>query len=151
MKMGRISRLTRSISCLCKRCKASQQLKTQNSYDRNDVPLGSVVISGTGLGLPGADKPVMDPDNAMRILRGEQFIDLIPERFRNLMLQKHITRLVKDEDGGGHFETIADPSEVIKLAGRPGAFDLAAEYGVPEKLIEALDITTQLALAAGLD
>src|SRR6185503_14199929 len=29
-------------------------------YDRNAVPLGSVVISGTGLGLPGAEKPVMD-------------------------------------------------------------------------------------------
>jgi hypothetical protein len=110
-----------------------------------------VIISGTGLGLPGAEKTVMDPDNAMRILRGEQFIDLIPERFRNLMLEKRVTRLVKNEDGSGHFETIADPSEVIKLAGRPGAFDLAAEYGVPEKLIEALDITTQLALAAGLD
>jgi hypothetical protein len=41
-----------------------------------------VVVSGTGLGLPGANKPVMDPDNALRILRGEQFIDLIPERFR---------------------------------------------------------------------
>ncbi|HEU5103287.1 MAG TPA: beta-ketoacyl synthase N-terminal-like domain-containing protein, partial [Roseiflexaceae bacterium] len=126
-------------------------LRAQHSFDRNAAPAGSVVISGTGLGLPGVEKPVMDPDNALRILRGEQFIDLIPERFRNLMLQKRITRLVKDEDGSGHFETIADPSEVIKLAGRPGAFDLAAEYGVPEKLIEALDITTQLALAAGLD
>ncbi len=47
-------------------------------------PSGSVVISGTGLGLPGAEKQVMDPDNALRILRGEQFVDLIPERFRKL-------------------------------------------------------------------
>jgi 3-oxoacyl-(acyl-carrier-protein) synthase/NAD(P)-dependent dehydrogenase (short-subunit alcohol dehydrogenase family) len=120
-------------------------------YDRNAVPLGSVVISGTGLGLPGAEKPVMDPDNAMRILRGEQFIDLIPERFRNLMLAKRVTRLVKDADGSGHFETIADPNEVIKLAARPGPFDITEEYGVPAKLVEALDVTTQLAMAAGLD
>jgi hypothetical protein len=40
---------------------------------------------------------------------------------------------------------------VIKLAGRGGAFDLSEEYGVPAELIEALDITTQLAMAAGLD
>ncbi len=67
------------------------------------------------------------------------------------MLAKHVTRLVKSEDGSGSFETINDPDEVIKLAGRPGSFDLHEEYGVPEKLIEALDITTQLAMAAGLD
>ncbi len=89
-------------------------------YDRNEPPLGSVVITGTGLGLPGPNKPVMDPDNALRILRGEQFIDLIPERFRKRMLDKRITRLVKSEDGSGSFEVIDDPDEVIKLAGRGG-------------------------------
>ena len=113
--------------------------------------LGSVVISGTGLGLPGAEKQVMDPDNALRILRGEQFVDLIPERFRKLMVNKRITRLVKAADGNGSFATIAEHDEVIKLAGRPGSFDLAEEYGVPQKLIDALDITSELAMAAGLD
>ncbi len=120
-------------------------------YDHHAPPAGSVVISGTGLGLPGAEKSVMDPDNALRILRGEQFVDLIPERFRKRILAKQITRLVKDADGNGRFETITDPDEVIKLAGRPGYFNLAEEYGVPEKLIEALDSTTQLAMAAGFD
>ena len=120
-------------------------------YDRNAIPLGSVIISGTGLGLPGPGKAVMDPDNALRILHGEQFVDLIPERFRRAIVDKRITRLIKEEDGSGHFETISDVDDVIKLAGRGGAFDLATEYGVPEKLISALDITTQLAIAAGLD
>ena len=120
-------------------------------YDRNETPLGSVVISGTGLGLPGVDKLVMAPDNAQRILRGEQFVDLIPERFRNLMVDKQVTRLVKSEDGSGRFETISDTADVIKLAGRPGPFDLAEEYGVPSELIEALDVTSQLAMAAGID
>jgi 3-oxoacyl-(acyl-carrier-protein) synthase/NAD(P)-dependent dehydrogenase (short-subunit alcohol dehydrogenase family) len=120
-------------------------------YDRNDEPAGSIVITGTGLGLPGANKSVMDPDNAMRILRGEQFVDLIPERFRREMATRRITRLVKSEDGSGSFEVIDNSDDVIKLAGRGGSFDLEAEYGVPGKLIEALDITTQLAMAAGLD
>ena len=120
-------------------------------FDYNTPPAGSVVISGTGLGLPGAEKAVMDPENALRILRGEQFVDLIPERFRKLMVEKRITRVVKAADGSGSFATIDDPSEVIKLAARPGSFDLAEEYGVDPKLIEALDITSQLAMAAGLD
>ena len=121
------------------------------TFDRNDAPAGSVVVTGTGLGLPGAEKPVMDPANAERILRGEQFIDLLPERFRVQMAQKQVTRVVKSEDGSGSFQTIDDTADVIKLAGRPGPFDLSAEYGVPEKLVEALDTTTQLAIAAGLD
>ncbi len=127
---------------------AASRLQT---YDLLAPPAGSVVISGTGLGLPGAEKPVMDPDNALRILQGEQFIDLIPERFRKRMLQKRVTRLMKSEDGSGSFVTITDPDEVIKLAGRPGPFNPTEEYGIPAKLVEALDTTTQLAMAAGID
>jgi malonyl CoA-acyl carrier protein transacylase/3-oxoacyl-(acyl-carrier-protein) synthase/acyl carrier protein/NAD(P)-dependent dehydrogenase (short-subunit alcohol dehydrogenase family) len=130
---------------------AQPATRTLQPYDRNEVPLGSVVVSGTGLGLPGPHKPLMDPDNALRILRGEQFIDLIPERFRQRILDKRITRLVKAADGAGSFQVITDPAEVLKLAGRAGQFDLAEEYGVPAKLVEALDITTQYAFAAGLD
>ena len=119
--------------------------------DRNAPPAGSIVITGTGLGLPGFEKPVMDPANAERILRGEQFVDLVPERYRRQIASRRVTRVVKGEDGSGRFETIEDPADVIKLAGRPGPFDLTQEYGVPDKLVEALDVTTQLAIAAGLD
>ncbi|MBI5510688.1 MAG: SDR family NAD(P)-dependent oxidoreductase [Deltaproteobacteria bacterium] len=115
-----------------------------------DVVQGSVVVTGTGLGLPGAAKTLMDPDNALKLLKGEQFIDLIPERFRKAILSKRLTRLVKAADGTGSFESLSD-ADVLKLAGRPGSFDLVAEYGVPAKLVEALDITTQMAMAAGLD
>ena len=38
-------------------------------WDRTVTPAGSVVISGTGLGLPGTEKPLMDPDNALRVLQ----------------------------------------------------------------------------------
>ncbi|MFN8563285.1 MAG: type I polyketide synthase [Anaerolineae bacterium] len=140
-----------SLEALAALVQTLQQSAAPHPFDRNDPPAGSIIITGTGLGLPGAEKPVMDPNNAARILRGEQFIDLIPERFRKKMLAKRVTRLVKSQDGSGSFETITDPGEVIKLAGRPGSFDLHEEYGVPEKLIEALDVTTQLAMAAGLD
>ena len=95
----------------------------------------------------------MDPDNALRILRGEQFVDLIPERYPQGNGRPSASRgVVKSEDGCGSFEVIEQhraTSSSWPAAAVP--FDLTEEYGVPAKLIEALDITTQLAIAAGLD
>ncbi|HXJ62580.1 MAG TPA: beta-ketoacyl synthase N-terminal-like domain-containing protein, partial [Actinomycetota bacterium] len=109
-----------------------------------------VVITGAGIGLPGTEH-VFDEANIARILGGEQLIGEIPPRLRTAMLDKHITRLVKRENGDPSFETIADESEVIKLAGRAGAFDLEAEFGVAAERIPALDRSTKLAVAAGID
>ena len=109
-----------------------------------------VVISGAALGLPGTDH-IFDDANLARILRGDQFIDLIPTRLRKAMLDKHITRLVKSDNGGPTFETINHVSDVIKLAGRGGAFDLENEFGVSADRRAALDRATQLAIAVGID
>ena len=75
----------------------------------------------------------------------------IPARFRHAMLDKHITRLVKSENGEATFETISDVADVIKLAGRGGAFDLEEEFGVSAERVAALDRVTRLAIAAGID
>lgn len=112
--------------------------------------LAPVVITGAALGLPGTDH-VFDDSNIARILRGDQFIDLIPTRLRKAMLEKHITRLVKSDETGPTFETINDIGDVIKLAGRGGAFDLEKEYGIPADRAAAFDRVTQLAIAAGID
>ena len=108
-----------------------------------------VVITGAALGLPGTDH-IFDDANIARLLRGEQFIEAIPVRLRQLMLDKHITRLVKTENGGS-FETITDVSDVIKLAGRGGTFDLENEFGISSDRNAALDRVTQLAIAVGID
>jgi acyl transferase domain-containing protein/NAD(P)-dependent dehydrogenase (short-subunit alcohol dehydrogenase family) len=108
-----------------------------------------VAITGAALGLPGTEH-IFDDGNIGRILRGDQFIDSIPTRLRRAMLDKHITRLVKN-DNGGTFETITDVADVIKLAGRAGAFDLKNEFGVSADRVAALDRNTQLAIAVGLD
>ena len=42
-------------------------------------------------------------------------------------------------------------ADVIKLAGRGGAFDLEKEFGVPAERVAALDRVTRLAIAAGID
>ena len=110
----------------------------------------TVVVTGAAIGLPGTER-IFDDSNVSRILHGQQFIDLIPNRFRRAMLDKHITRLVKRENGGATFDTIEDPSEVIKLAARGGEFDLGAEFGVAADRLPALDVVTRLAIGAGID
>ncbi len=122
----------------------------QMTHGADRSPIGlPVVITGAALGLPGTDH-IFDDSNVSRILRGDQFIDAIPTRFRRAMLDKHITRLVKN-DNGGTFETINNVADVIKLAGRGGAFDLETEFGVPADRMGALDRVTRLAIAAGID
>ncbi len=120
-------------------------------HGRNGAPNGApVVITGAALGLPGTEH-IFDDANIARILRGDQFIDSIPKRFRSAMLDKHITRLVKSESGEARFDTISDVADVIKLAGRGGAFKLEDEFGVSSERVGALDRVTQLAIAAGID
>ena len=109
-----------------------------------------VVITGAALGLPGTAR-IFDDANLGRILRGEQLIDAIPTRLRRAMLDKHIRRLVKSDNGGPVFENITSVADVIKLAGRGGAFDLEQEFGLSADRIAALDRATRLALGAGLD
>ncbi len=112
--------------------------------------LDPVVITGAALGLPGTEH-IFDDANIGRILQGEQFINLIPTCFRQAMLDKHITRLVKSETGEPTFESINDVADVIKLAGRGGAFNLEEEFGMSSERVGALDRVTQLAIAAGID
>ncbi len=118
----------------------------QNGGSNNDP----VVITGAALGLPGTEH-IFDDTNVARILRGDQFIASIPARFRQAMLDKRITRLVKSDNGGPTFETINSLSEVIKLAGRGGAFDLEQEFGLSADRVAALDRVTRLAIGAGID
>jgi acyl transferase domain-containing protein/NAD(P)-dependent dehydrogenase (short-subunit alcohol dehydrogenase family)/acyl carrier protein len=109
-----------------------------------------VTITGAALGLPGTEH-IFDDANIGRILRGDQFIDAIPTSFRRGMLDKHITRLVKSDNGGPTFESINSLADVIKLAARGGAFDLESEFGVSADRRAALDRVTCLAIGAGID
>ncbi len=124
---------------------ASAALQTSRSAREEGV-----VVTGAALGLPGMER-VFDDENLGRILHGQQLIDVIPSRFRRAMLDKHITRLVKGEDGSAAFEALSHPDEVIRLAARAGRFDLAEEFGVAVDRIPALDVVTRLGIGAGLD
>ncbi len=114
------------------------------------APREPVVITGAAVGLPGTER-IFDDGNIARLLNGQQFISSIPERLRRAMLDKRIRRLVKSAEGEATFESITDVADVIKLAGRGGAFDLQSEFGVPAEHLAALDRVTQLAIAVGID
>ena len=111
---------------------------------------GSVVISGAGLGLPGRDRHVFDDNNIINILNGEMRIEPLPTETRQGMLDKRPTRLVKS-DAGAIMQTIDDMELTLKLGGQRGTFDPANEFGIPKDRLEAIDISTQLAIAAGIE
>ena len=113
-------------------------------------PSGSVVISGAGLGLPGRQADMFAEDNIVRILSGDSRIEPLPEETRAAMLQRRVTRLVKSESGAT-MQTIDDLEQTVKLAGQRGHFDLEADFGIPADRTEATDISTQLAIAAGIE
>jgi acyl transferase domain-containing protein/acyl carrier protein len=109
-----------------------------------------VVIAGASIGLPGTER-IFDDQQLARILGGQQFIGPIPDAIREAIADRHITRLVKGDDGQASFEVIDDPERVIKLAARSGALDLAQEFGIAADRVAALGWSTQLAIGAGVD
>ncbi|HEX6567903.1 MAG TPA: acyltransferase domain-containing protein, partial [Acidimicrobiales bacterium] len=109
-----------------------------------------VVVTGAALGLPGTER-VFDDDNLARILGGQQFIHLIPQPLREAMADKHITRLVKSDDGAHRFDMIESADDVIKLAARAGTLDLVEDFGIDAERDKALDDCTRLAIGAGFD
>jgi acyl transferase domain-containing protein/NAD(P)-dependent dehydrogenase (short-subunit alcohol dehydrogenase family)/phosphopantetheinyl transferase/acyl carrier protein len=107
-----------------------------------------VVCSGASVGLPGGEE-VFGNDNFARILGGDNRIEHIGERVRDFM-ELELVRLVKDsQTGRGSFLPVTDEEQVIRLAGRKAEFS-ASEFGIPDDLARALDITTKLAVASGL-
>ena len=125
-------------------------IRQQNDQPGKMPVTGSVVITGAGLGLPGRNRHVFDDTNIERILDGEMRIENLTDEARGLMLEKHVTRLVKST-AGAVMEEITDLDQVLKLAGQGGEFDLVKEFGVPQERVESLDVSSQLAIAAGIE
>ena len=122
------------------------------AVDVNGFPTltGSVVMSGAGLGLPGKNREVFADSNIMDILNGQMRIEQIEQTIKEDILDKRITRLVKS-DAGAVMEPITDVEDVIKLAGQSGKFDLVDDFGVPADRADSLDISSKLAIAAGIE
>ncbi len=115
------------------------------------VPItGSVVVTGVGLGLPGRSRHVFDDSNFERILDGEMRIEPLDENLKKKILEKHVNRLVKSS-AGAVMQEVVDMDQVVQLGGQGGEFDLVEEFGVPEDRVDALDLSSQLGIAAGME
>ncbi len=109
----------------------------------------TVVISGVSAILP-SDTPLLPiSDDAFgSLLRGENFIHPIEDKHRRAILAKNVTRLNKSS---GEFEPLRELADVVQLAARMADFDLAEVYGLDAGLVDALDATSRLAIAAGIE
>ena len=107
------------------------------------------VVTGISLGLPGTDR-VFSEDTFEKLVRGETCIQEVSDEYKQRLLDKNIVRLIKGRDGSVNMDQATVFGDVPQLAGLKGPFDLAEEFGIDPKAIIAWDISTQLAVAAGL-
>lgn len=111
----------------------------------------SVVISGCSAGLPSDVRFAFDRENLDDLILGKNFIKQVPETGRIDMLEKNVERLYKGPNGEADLRSVDDINGVIQLAGFFNDAEISKEYGLDEKLLAAMDVTTRLALAAGLE
>ncbi|HMK37470.1 MAG TPA: SDR family NAD(P)-dependent oxidoreductase [Desulfomonilaceae bacterium] len=109
------------------------------------------VISGISAGLPSDVRFPFDRESLDDLILGRNFIKKVSKDGRRNMLEKNVERLVKGPSGEADLQVVEDLSGVIKLAGYFGEEEFIAEYGLDERLVRAMDVTTRLAVAAGIE
>ncbi|MBN2402513.1 MAG: acyltransferase domain-containing protein, partial [Spirochaetes bacterium] len=129
----------------------SDALYYKTQVEKYNIHFDRIMISGVSLGLPGERFKVFDDNAFDRLAQGVNMIDPVPINARQNMAEKNITRLLKKSDGEASFVTITDKEDVVKLVGRKGEFDFQKEYGFDQEYVDKLEITTQLAIAAGIE
>lgn len=121
------------------------------STNKFSINLENVVITGASIGLPGLNRKVFDKNNFDDIIKGTNFIDSIPEAELKKILDKNIKKVVKDKNGNRSIESIDRIDKINRLAGLRGEFDLENDYEIPSIIVDTLDKTYELAIAAGLE
>lgn len=113
-------------------------------------PSDPITITGVGLGLPGPKKDIFAQDNIDQLLNGKNFISQVGKQ--KIAFQQRQNIIQKRRNGGEiMFKNLTQESDLVRLAGEAGKFNLVEEYHVGSGLIDAWEITTQLAIAAGLE
>ena len=133
----------------------SQKVKGASSVVVSSDPyaerrINPYVVTGVSLGLPGMDE-IFEPDALERIIAGENFITELPDDVKQRLLDKNMVRIVKHPDGRAEFVPCDSFATIPQLAGVGGYFDLAEQYGIDPKIVAAMDVSTTLSFAAGLE
>ena len=125
--------------------------KTVETVKSEGMDFAPVVISGVSAGLPTDVRFAFDRENLDDLILGKNFIKQVPEHGRIDMLDKNLERLYKGPNGEADLRTVDDISDVIQLAGFFNDSEIVQEYGLDDKLVASMDVTTRLAVAAGLE
>ena len=110
-----------------------------------------VVVSGIAAGLPSDVRFPFDRETLDELIQGQNYIKKVTPETRQSMLEKNVERLIKGPSGEVETRVVDDVSGVIKLAGFFSEDDIIGQYGFEERVVRAMDVTTRLAVAAGLE
>lgn len=111
-----------------------------------------VVVTGTAVGLPHDVRFPFDKETLEELLSGKNFIKRVSDDSQKMMCEMNIERLVKGPSGEAEMELVTDVNGVIKLAGFFREEDpIVSHYGIEERVAQAMDVTTRLAVAAGIE
>lgn len=109
-----------------------------------------IVYSGVSVGLPGSYKDAFRDDNFQQLFEGRNFIERLTDGERQALLDLHISKVVKSEQGASIVE-LQTLNEVIQLAGKLGRLDLAANYQIDDKELQTMSTCVAHAVAAGYE
>jgi phosphopantetheine--protein transferase-like protein len=125
--------------------------KTVRQVRSEGVDFKPPVISGIAAGLPSDVRFPFDRESVDDLIQGRNFIKKVSEEKRRNMLEKNVERLVKGPSGEVDLALVDDISGVIKLAGFFGEEDVIDQYELDERMVRAMDVTSRLAIAAGIE
>jgi acyl transferase domain-containing protein/NAD(P)H-dependent flavin oxidoreductase YrpB (nitropropane dioxygenase family)/NAD(P)-dependent dehydrogenase (short-subunit alcohol dehydrogenase family)/phosphopantetheinyl transferase/acyl carrier protein len=125
--------------------------RTVRQVESQGINFIPVAISGTSAGLPSEVRFPFERESLDDLILGGNFIKKVPENGRLSMLEKNVERLFKGPEGEAELQVVNDLSGVIKLAGYFDGDEFIDEYGLDEGLVKTMDITTRLAVAAGIE
>lgn len=125
--------------------------RTVKHVESEGMNFKPVVFSGVSAGLPSDERFPFDHEVLDDLLLGRNFIKRVPDDARLEMLEKNVERLLKGPKGEVEIQAVEDTSGVIKLAGFFSEEEIIEQYGIDERLVRAMDVTTRLAVAAGIE
>ena len=125
--------------------------KTARQVKSEGIDFKPIVVSGISAGLPNDVRFPFDRQSLDDLIIGANFIKKVPEQSRRNMLEKNVERVFKGPSGEAELQVVDNISGVIKLAGFFNQDEIIEEYGLDERIVAAMDVTTRLAVAAGIE
>ncbi|MGC9030050.1 MAG: SDR family NAD(P)-dependent oxidoreductase [Desulfomonilaceae bacterium] len=125
--------------------------KTVKKVESEGFDFSPVVVSGLSAGLPHDVRFPFDKETLDDLIAGRNFIKRVPTDCQRRICEKNVERIVKGPDGEARIERVEDTDGVIKLAGFFTDEPVVDEYGIEERMERAMDVTTRLAVAAGIE